>query len=250
MSLNYSQLPSWLENSKIFRKLFILRKLYLTKTSFRHYSQFAEDVTVGRLFPKSFKGFFVDVGCFHPKKYNNTYRLYKKGWRGINIDIDPIKIEGFNLVRPKDTNIATAVGNIDGEMEYYSNGFYSLTSSLDQTFAEKKFRNSKKEFVVKKTPCHKLTTLIEQTDYKDREIDFLSVDAEGYDIEVLKSLDFEKYKPKLIAVESHHQLFYKIQETDVYKFLTSLDYTLVGWCGLSLIMANKSFQNSIEPETE
>lgn len=247
MNLNYSQLPALLENSKLFRKLFILRKLYLTKTSFKHYSQFAEDVTVGRLFPKSFKGFFVDVGCFHPKKYNNTYKLYKKGWRGINIDIDPIKIVGFDIARPKDTNIASAVGNMDGEMEYYSNGFYSLTSSLDQSFAEKKSRESKKDFIVKKTPCHKLTTLIDQTDYKGREIDFLSVDAEGYDMEVLKSLDFAKYNPKLIAVESHHQLFNKIQDTDVYKYLLSLEYTLVGWCGLSLIMASKPFQNSIEP---
>jgi len=111
--------------------------------------------------------------------------MYKKGWWGINIDIDPIKTEGFDIVGPKDTNIVNAVGNIDDEVEYYSNDFCSLTSSLDRGFAEHKFKDSKKEFIKKKTPCHKLTTLLQQTEYKDKEIDFLSVDAECYDLEVL-----------------------------------------------------------------
>ena len=138
MSLNYTNLPAWIERNPIFRRLFLLRKLYLTNATFNHHAQFAEDVAVRHFFPKHYRGFFVDVGCFHPKKYNNTWLLYKKGWRGINIDIDSIKIEGFNIVRPHDTNICCAVSDTEGEVDYFSNGFYSLTISLDRDFAERR----------------------------------------------------------------------------------------------------------------
>ena len=62
-----------------------------------------------RFFPKKYKGFFVDVGCFHPIKYNNTYRLYRKGWRGVNIDIDAIKIEGLKYPVGPISTIANSV---------------------------------------------------------------------------------------------------------------------------------------------
>ena len=108
----------------------------------------------------------MDVGCFHPKKYNNTYVLYRKGWRGINIDI----------ARPHDINIASAVSNIEGKVVCYSGGFYSLTTSLNKTFAEKHGNYTKK-----KISCATLTKLIDNSSYKNRQIDFLSVDAESHD---------------------------------------------------------------------
>ena len=240
MNLNYTNLPAWIEQITFFRKLFLLRKLYLTRTRFTHYSTFAEDVSIGRFFPKDIQGFFVDVGCFHPKKYNNTWQLYKNGWRGINIDLDSIKIEGFNIVRPMDTNICCAVSNAEGEVTYYSNGFYSSTISLDSNFVE-----GKKGYIRKKTRCKRLTDIIEESKYKDRKIDFLSVDAEGYDFEVLQSLDFERYVPKLIAVETHKVLFTEVTETPLYKFLFSHDYCMVGWCGLTLLMANNALQRTL-----
>ena len=240
MNFNYSHLPSWLESNQFFRFIFLIRKLYLTRTSFRHYSQFAEDVSIARFFEKNYNGFFVDVGCFHPKKYNNTWNLYKKGWRGINIDIDSIKIEGFNNVRPKDINVACAVSNTEGELSYYSNGFYSLTISLD-----KKFTENRSNYVERKTKCRTLNSIIGETEYKNKTIDFLSVDAEAHDLEVLKSLDFEKYNPKLIAVETHYALFTDVYESPLFRFLLSKDYCLVGWCGLTLLMANKQLQNEL-----
>lgn len=241
MSLNYTHLPHWLENNPIFRTLFLLRKLYLTKTRFTHYSQFAEDVSVERMFPKGFKGFFVDVGCFHPKKYNNTWRLYRKGWRGINIDIDAIKIQGFNLVRPNDTNIQSAVSNTDGEITYWSRGFYSLTTSLSDSFAA-----DKEKYIQKTVQCSRLTDIIDRTGYKDKKIDFLSVDAEEHDLEVLDSLDFERYDPTLIAVETHSTLFSEVEGTEIYRFLLEKGYCMVGWCGLTLLMVNQAYQRTLK----
>jgi len=240
MSFNYTNLPSWIEQNPIFRKLFLLRKLFLTKTTFAHYSQFAEDISINRFFPKSYKGFFVDVGCFHPKKYNNTWMLYKRGWRGVNIDIDSIKIEGFDIVRPRDKNIHSAVSNKEGQISYWANGFYSLTTSLDDSFA-----NGKTGYIKKTAQCAKLSDILDDTKYKDKEIDFLSVDAEGHDLEVLESLDFDRYNPSLIAVETHRAIFPEILNSKLYRFLIEKDYCLVGWCGLTLLMANKALQQTL-----
>lgn len=240
MNINNINFPSWLENSRLFRTAFLLRKLFFTRSVFHHYAQFAEDVSIARLFPPGYQGFFVDVGCFHPKKYSNTWRLYRSGWRGVNIDIDPVKISGFNLLRRGDVNIACAVSDHDGHVTYYANGFYSLTVSLDEDYVA-----AGSGYVEKQSRCARLTTLLDETRFKDRQIDFLSVDAEGHDRVVLESLDFQRYSPKLIAVETHQPLFSQVSESALYKFLAEKDYCLVGWCGLTLLMASPGFQQEL-----
>ena len=76
--------------------------------------------------------FFVGIGCFHPIKYNNIDVYCKKGYRGINIDIDRIKIKWFNWVRRGGVNIAKEVSSQKGEKKYWTNGFYSLINTLDE----------------------------------------------------------------------------------------------------------------------
>lgn len=240
MSLNYSHLPKWLENNVIFRTLFLFRKLFLLKKSFRHYAQFAEDISIALHFPKRSKGFFVDVGCFHPVKYNNTYRLYRKGWRGVNIDIDSIKIQGFKVLRPGDTNIACAVSDKPGEVNYCSNGFYSLTITLDEEFAA-----GKPGYLKKTVKADTLNNILDGTKYKDRPIDFLTVDAEGHDYQILSSLDFQRYQPKLIAVETHKTTLDEVMKEDLYLYLTSLGYIMVNWVGLTLLFRRKENQPAL-----
>ena len=228
--MNYSHLPSWLENNKLFQFLFLFRKLFIIKKRFKHYSQFGEDISIARYFPKKYSGIFVDVGCFHPVKYNNTYRLYKKGWRGVNIDIDHIKIAGFKILRPKDTNIACAISNQSGELTYWSNGFYSLTITLDEAFAK-----GKKGYIKKKVKADTLTNVLGKTKYANRQIDLLTIDTEGHDFFVLKSLDIEVYSPRLIAIETYTNLLEEVVQTELYTYLAQHGYSLVNWVGLTLI---------------
>lgn len=230
MSLNYTHLPSWLENNRLFRFFFLIRKIYLTRRRFHHYGQFAEDLTIGRLFPEDYKGFFVDVGCFHPVKYNNTIALYRRGWRGINVDIDSIKIDAFKLARPGDVNIAAAVSVNEGEVTVYSDGFYALNTTLDQEYARQLGRCRKRTM-----RASRLDTLIDETRYKNRPIDLLTVDTEQHDLEVLKSLDFDRYAPRVLAVESHLSDFEAVTRSDLYRFVVSKGYSLAGWCGLTLV---------------
>lgn len=239
-TLRHMHLPVWLTSNPVFRKAFLLRKLYLSKTSSSHFSQFAEDVSILRLYPEKNDGFFVDVGCFHPKKYNNTFALYRRGWRGVNIDIDALKIEAFDMARPGDTNIACAVSNRTGEMEYFSDGIYSLTISLDKNFAE-----TRGGYIRRTTRVDTLTNLLDETKYQGRQIDLLSVDAEAHDFEVIESLDFSRYSPRLIAVETHLRLLPDVMRTDLYKHLDRLNYCIVGWSGLTLLFASESFQKTL-----
>jgi hypothetical protein len=178
----------------------------------------------------------VDVGCFHPVKYSNTYALYKRGWAGINVDIDPLKIEGFNLLRRRDVNVACAVSGQNGEAEYYSAGFFSLLNTLEKSCAE-----SGPGYKVKRTAVRRLDQIIAETRFAGREIDMLSVDTEAHDLQVLASLDLDRYRPKVVAVETHLTCFDDLAQDDLYRFLDGHGYTLANWCGLSLIFRRRGW---------
>jgi len=240
-NLNNVALPKWLERNTLFRKAFLFRKLFLTRLSRRHYAQFGEDIAVARLFPKHHRGFFVDVGCFHPIQHSNTWALYRRGWRGINIDVDAIKIEGFNLLRPGDTNITCAISDHDGEATFYRHGLYSGVSSIDDSHRGKNVAEATT------VGCATLTTVLDRTSFKDRRIDFLSVDAEGHDEKVLQSLDFDRYAPRVIAVETFAPSLPDVERTALYRLLTSRGYVLIGWCGLTLVMASPDFVQGMGP---
>ena len=176
----------------IFHNLYYINKIYKKK---KYYAHGKEDLEILKIFGKK-KGFFVDVGCHHPSRLNNTYLLYLKGWRGINIDLNKISVELFDFARPNDININSAVSLKRGKVYFYSNKSLSLYNSL----------NKKKNLNLKKTiQSNKLSNIIDNTPYKGKKIDFLTIDAEGSDLEVLKSLDFKKYSPKTICVEIWHR---------------------------------------------
>lgn len=229
-------LDNWL-----LRKLFLLRKIYISRTSMRHYSQYGEDDSTYQYLASIKRGFFVDVGCFHPVKYSNTYRWYRKGWSGVNIDLDPIKIEAFNMVRGRDENLVYAISKEGhGELQdCYSFGRYSLMSTLDKEFAEEQCKLGR-EYVVRKVPVASLDYVLDNSRFAGRKIDLLNVDAEGYDLAVLESLSFEKYSPFLILVELHQHTIDKVMESPLYKFLVGKGYDLVNWTGPTLVFKRKA----------
>ena len=78
----------------IFKNIFLYYNIYIRNFKFFfHNSQFGEDKKIIKLFNKNEKGLYLDVGCFHPIRQNNTYLLYKLGWKGINIDLNPLSIK-------------------------------------------------------------------------------------------------------------------------------------------------------------
>ena len=99
--------------NKVLLYLNILHKQLISKKSY--YSFSGVDVLINDIFKKQENGFYLDIGCQHPVKHNNTYKLHKKGWKGVNIDLDQDNIDLFNLSRPNDLNICSAVSSSSKE---------------------------------------------------------------------------------------------------------------------------------------
>ncbi len=164
----------------------ILKKIYYEKYTNKSYSISNVDLIINRMFSKIKNGIYVDVGCNHPIKYNNTYLLYKRGWRGINIDLDKKSIDEFNLIRNKDYNIQALISseeNINKEIYFYHERSAINTVSKDLI----DYRNSKNEdFQIKKQLTSTLNKIIEDSPFKDKKINLISIDIEDHEYEALK----------------------------------------------------------------
>ena len=215
------------------KKLKLFRKAFLTDFIKFHYSQFGEDIILREILKREISnGFYVDVGCYHPKKFSNTYMLYKKGWSGINIDMEEDKISLFNMVRPRDLNVLSAISDKEEEVTLYRYSKYGLGSTIDTKIASETTDHIYDKTIVK---TRTLNDVINESPYKDTQIDVLSIDVEGYDFKVLRSLDIKKYSPKVIIIEDHHKKIEDILETDIFKFLVQNNYKLRSWSFYSLI---------------
>ena len=215
------------------KKLKLFRKAFLTDFIKFHYSQFGEDIILREILKKEISnGFYLDVGCYHPKKFSNTYMLYKKGWSGINIDMEEDKISLFNMVRPRDLNVLSPISDKEEEVTLYRYSKYGLGSTIDKKIASETTDSIYDKTIVK---TKTLNEVINESSYKDTQIDVLSIDVEGMDFRVLKSLDIKKYSPKVIIIEDHHKKIEDILETDTFKFLVQNNYILRSWSFYSLI---------------
>ena len=214
--------------SNLFENLHILQNIYIKNNFFfrkKSYSMDKEDLVIDEYFKNKNKGFYVDVGCYHPLQRNNTMLLYQKGWRGINIDISDFSIKLFKFLRPDDFNLNVAVSNKEGEIDMFFQKKLSQLSTIKENSAKNAFQGN---ILNKKILSRKLTSILEQGKYKDQKIDFLNVDAEGADFEVLQSLDFNKYSPELICIEVTEK---DLENSDVFNFLYKNRYKKI-WSGV------------------
>ena len=177
-----------------------------------------EDLIILNYFKDINDGYYVDVGCYHPLHLSNTFLLHKKGWNGVNIDISEYTIDLFNYLRPRDTNINTAVTNFDGSTKFYYQKKLSQLSSIKKNTATKRMQGKIDEKDIK---AYKLSTILNNTKYRHKKINFLNIDAEDSDFDVLCSIDFKIYRPDMICVEIIEE---DIFESNIYRFLNELNY--------------------------
>jgi FkbM family methyltransferase len=199
----------------------------------KSFSQEGEDIILQRLLPQR-KGIYVDVGCHHPYRYSNTYLLYQKGWTGICIDPLPGTINLFKKIRPRDIVIEMGITQKPSILTYYQFNESALNTFNPQVAA--KHLESKKYKIINKTKVltDTLSSILHQ--YKFNNIDILSIDVEGMDLEVIKSLDFNIFRPKTIVIECLNINFKDINEDIIYKELIKNGYFLYAKTGFSLIM--------------
>ncbi len=232
---------------KIANYLNILRRKFKYKKI--SYSLNAVDLIINYIFKDQIKGTYVDVGAQHPVSNNNTYLLYKRGWNGINIDLDKKNIDLFNISRPKDFNLNYAIADIEGETELF---FYHDASPINTL--SKKVSSSQKAKIkeVRKIKTFSLNNILEKVNLVDP-IDYLNIDVEGYENKVLAGLDLQKYKPKVISVEyldlEMKKLEFKnnnlsnIINSHLYKILINNNYFFINWLHGDLIFVHKDFRD-------
>ena len=213
---------------KIKKKLHILHNIYVKHKYFKKkktYAMDGEDLVIADYFQNKQKGFYVDVGCYHPIHRNNTFLLYKKGWQGMNVDIHDFSIELFNYARPKDLNYNFAVSNKNEKIKMFFQKELSQLSTIDQNQAKKAFQGTIKE---KEIQAYTLNEILNFSKLNNKKIDLLDIDVEAADLKVLQGLSFEKFKPELICIEIHEK---NLKENETFKFLKDYNYELI-WSGV------------------
>ena len=149
------------------------------------------------IWPYKKKGFYIDIGCYHPLKYSQTYKLYKWGWSGINLDISKESIDLFKRFRSKDKNLNIGISTKAGLENFYFNKKISTTNSIIKDFSKDRLNGTKK--FVRKIPTQTISQLFEENNVT--EVDFLKIDCEGLDKSIIKTINFEKYKINFLCVE-------------------------------------------------
>lgn len=195
------------------------------KTSF---AKSGLDLQVFQMLQQKKKGFFVDIGSHHPIIGNNTFYFYLLGWKGICIDPNPEFIDLYKNKRPNDIflNIGISDSN-QNELEYYQ---LKKEMSVRNTFSKEYITKHHLEDQIEKIipiEVKKLANVFEEQQLKNKTIDFLSIDCEGLDFEILKSNNWVDFRPQIICIETHDQLSNDL-DSDVTKFMKSMRYNLLG----------------------
>ena len=160
------------------------------------YAQHGEDIVLTRALPSD-EGFYVDVGAFDPTVDSVTRLFYERGWRGVNIEPSREAIERFKRERPEDVNLAVAAGAEDGEIEFHVTDVPGW-STTDPAAAEALQRDG---HVVKQVtvPLRRLSGILDEL--APQVVDFLKIDVEGAEVQVVTGLDLERHRPRVIVME-------------------------------------------------
>ena len=168
--------------------------------SFISYSQNGEDVLLWRALGHVKNGFYIDVGANDPEEHSVTKAFYDAGWRGISIEPLPSFHQAFLAQRPRDVNLAIAAGSSNGELTLYDTPQVRGWASPEQSVAEL-HRAEGHEVVELSVPVRTLASVCEEH-VQDGPIHFLKIDVEGFEGEVLKGMDFARWRPWVLVIEA------------------------------------------------
>ena len=230
-------MKKYLFSNKLLYFFYKLQKIYKNKSPNYHFAEFAEDVMVNRIFKNYNEGIYIDVGAYHPYKSSLTYKLFKRGWRGMNIDLSKASIDLFDIARPKDLNICCAISNKTEKKIYFENSPINQQNSLIRQ------NNKQKEIEIE---SYRLDELLLSKNLQNP--DYLNIDTEGNEMDVLEGIDFKKISPKLITIEEND--FLKISKTDnkKVKYLNERNYILINIIGVTMFFYKKELLDKISDE--
>jgi FkbM family methyltransferase len=190
------------------------------------YSQQSEDLEILRRFNGKNVGFFVDVGAYDPVLYSNTNLFYQKGWTGLNIEPNPDNFEKFKKLRSKDVNLNIGISDTEQILTYYKFDSPAI-NTFDKEHAELWDKTTEYKIIDKiEVQTFPLVEVLNRYLPPNQQIDFMSIDCEGFDLKVLKSNNWLKFRPKLLLVEESIVENMSLENSEIYSFLKSVNYNL------------------------
>jgi len=224
--------------SSILGQIIILIKSYKSslKTN-KFYSQFGEDTILEKYLQES-KGFYLDIGSGDPVRGSNTFFLYKKGWSGILIDPLSRNIFSSKIIRRKDKIIRGLVGATNKSYLFYE--MYPYEYSTTNNEVVKDLINNGRAKLVKKVQLNTFSISELNLNINLDQPSLLSVDCEGFDLEVLKTIDLKTIEFRIICVEDFdYNLAYK--SSAINQYLNENGYEIVDRAGPSSIYVKSSW---------
>jgi len=193
------------------------------------FSQYAEDILLAVTLLPTGRGFYVDVGAYHPWQGSNTYKLYLRGWRGLTIEPNPMAASGFRAVRPRDIHVTAGVAERAGELTYHIFDDGKLNTFAPEQ-AEIYARAGSPPQRTINVGCLPLQAIIDR-EAPGAHVDLLSIDCEGFDVVALKSLDFAHTRPTVIMIEdfgAFETLRTGVGASEIQVFLRAHGYQPIG----------------------
>jgi len=163
-------------------------------------------------------GQYVDVGAYAPKRWSNTYAFYRLGWKGITVEPNPEAAAYFQSVRPRDKHVVAAIANGSDTVYYYSAGYSA------GNYVSRAAEAPRPGFQRYQIPATSLAAILDDPFLQSAPCDLLSVDCEGFDLEVLKSNDWERHRPRVVIAEDHARGGGDPRESDLVGYMAGVGY--------------------------
>lgn len=163
------------------------------------YAQNMEDIHLAALLDADRPGFYIDVGGGHVVADNVSFFFYEKGWRGIVVEPQSALASAYRTVRPRDVIVEALAGQAPGDMAFHQADQYhglSTTIAGNAAIAADKGVSS----TVKRLPVTTLAALCAA--HAPAQIDFLKVDVEGAEADVLAGNDWTRFRPRVVVIEA------------------------------------------------
>lgn len=182
---------------------------------------------------------YLEIGANHPFHLNNSYFFYKKGCRGVNVEPDTELVKLLNEKRPEDINLQMGIGKTEAEQDFYVMS-QSTLNTFDKPTAEEYTRDPQFGFPtivgVKKIRVQPVNVLLEKY-FSNTKNYFLSIDVEGWDFEILSSIDFDRFRPTVICVETNR--FAGKDVSSYVRLLKDANYLLYADTGINSIFLDQ-----------
>ena len=225
---------NFFKNNKYLYWIYKIQKIYKNKKPNHHYAEFAEDIMINRIFNNISDGFYLDIGAYHPIKGSLTYTLHKRGWKGMNIDLSKTSIDLFNIARPKDININCAISNFSGDTHYFENSPINQQNSLISNNLEQK------KIKIKSYKVDEILSL-----NNINKVDFINIDTEGNELDILESINYEKTNPYLFTIEENSFFMNNNSKLAKIKFMKEKNYELINIIGVTMFFVKKNLISKI-----